>query len=256
MNADRTRIEQVVTNLVSNAVQHTATGGRIAVRVAALADAAELTVSDDGVGMDAETAARAFELFFQAQQGPGAQTRRSRHRAHAGAAHRRAARRRDRGCERRPGHGRDLHASLADDRGAAGERSVQRDAAVRRARRVVIVEDSEDARVSLQRILEREGHTVHTAADGPSGFDVIAQLQPDVALIDIGLPGLDGYRLAAAAALHRAAHVPDRADRLRSRRGPQPRARLGIRRAPDEAAADGSAARVGRVGLGLKRCRL
>ena len=70
VNADRTRIEQVVTNLVSNAVQHTTAGGRIAVRVATLADAAELTVSDDGVGMDADTAARAFELFFQAHQGP------------------------------------------------------------------------------------------------------------------------------------------------------------------------------------------
>ena len=70
VDADRTRIEQVVTNLVSNAVQHTTAGGRIAVRVATLADAAELTVSDDGVGMDADTAARVFELFFQAHQGP------------------------------------------------------------------------------------------------------------------------------------------------------------------------------------------
>jgi CheY-like chemotaxis protein len=69
-------------------------------------------------------------------------------------------------------------------------------AVVHSARRVVIVEDSEDARVSLQRVLEREGHTVHTAADGPSGFDAIAHLRPDVAVIDIGLPGLDGYRLA------------------------------------------------------------
>ena len=74
--------------------------------------------------------------------------------------------------------------------------SAPADAAAQCARRVVIVEDSEDARVSLQRILEREGHIVHTAADGPSGFDAIAQLRPDVALIDIGLPGLDGYRLA------------------------------------------------------------
>jgi CheY-like chemotaxis protein len=64
------------------------------------------------------------------------------------------------------------------------------------ARHVVIVEDSEDTRVSLQKVLEQEGHTVHTAADGPSGFDVIAQVRPDVALIDIGLPGLDGYDLA------------------------------------------------------------
>ena len=70
VNADRTRIVQVVSNLVSNAVQHTVIGGRIDVRVEARADTVELTVSDDGTGMDADTAARVFELFFQAQQGP------------------------------------------------------------------------------------------------------------------------------------------------------------------------------------------
>jgi CheY-like chemotaxis protein len=74
--------------------------------------------------------------------------------------------------------------------------SPEQAAAASRVRRVVIVEDSEDTRVSLQKILEQEGHTVHTAADGPTGLDVIAQVRPDVALIDIGLPGIDGYRLA------------------------------------------------------------
>jgi CheY-like chemotaxis protein len=63
-------------------------------------------------------------------------------------------------------------------------------------RHVVIVEDSQDTRLSLQKVLESEGHTVHTASDGPSGLDTILQVQPDVALVDIGLPGLDGYRLA------------------------------------------------------------
>ncbi len=197
VNADRTRIEQVVTNLVSNAVQHTTAGGRIAVRVATLADAAELTVSDDGVGMDADTAARVFELFFQAHQGP------ERKRGGLGIGLTLARRIVEL-------HGGELEvASEGLGRGATftfllpaiaaplASASAQPAAVVGSARRVVIVEDSEDARVSLQRVLEREGHTVHTAADGPSGFDVIARLRPDVALIDIGLPGLDGYRLAA-----------------------------------------------------------
>ncbi len=70
VNGDRARIEQVITNLVANAAQHTVEGGHINVRVEALQDAVELTVSDDGAGMDAETVARAFELFFQAQQRP------------------------------------------------------------------------------------------------------------------------------------------------------------------------------------------
>jgi NO-binding membrane sensor protein with MHYT domain/CheY-like chemotaxis protein/nitrogen-specific signal transduction histidine kinase len=197
VNADRTRIEQVVSNLVSNAVHHTAAGGRISVHVGTLADAAELTVSDDGVGMDAETAARVFELFFQAHQGPerkrgglgiGLTLARRLVELHGGAIE-----------VASDGSGRGatftfLLPSIAEPLATEATQP----AIVRgRARRVVIVEDSEDARVTLQKILEREGHTVHTAADGPSGFDAIAHLQPDVAVIDIGLPGLDGYSLAA-----------------------------------------------------------
>ncbi len=197
VDADRTRIEQVVTNLVSNAVQHTTAGGRIAVRVASLADAAELTVSDDGVGMDADTAARVFELFFQAHQGPerrrgglgiGLTLARRIVELHGGAIE---------VASDGLGRGATFTFRLPAVAAPLAIASTQPTAVVGSARRVVIVEDSEDARISLQRILEREGHTVHTAADGPSGFDVIAQLQPDVALIDIGLPGLDGYRLAA-----------------------------------------------------------
>ncbi len=196
VDADRTRLEQVVTNLVSNAAKHTASGGRITVCVEALPGAAVLTVSDDGAGMDAETAARAFELFYQAQQGP------ERKRGGLGIGLTLARRIVDL-------HGGDLQvASDGLGKGAtftlrlpaveAPSNAVpaRHDSASARVRRVVIVEDSEDARVSLQRVLEREGHTVHTAADGPSGLDLIASVRPDVALIDIGLPGLDGYRLA------------------------------------------------------------
>jgi CheY-like chemotaxis protein len=177
-------------------VQHTATGGRIAVRVRALAHTVELSVSDDGVGMDAETAARVFEPFFQAQQGP------ERKRGGLGLGLTLARRVVEL-------HGGEIEvASDGLGRGATftlrlpgiapplASPVVQRGAAERSARRVVIVEDAEDARVSLQKILETEGHTVHTAMDGQSGFEMIAKLRPDVALIDIGLPGLDGYSLA------------------------------------------------------------
>jgi diguanylate cyclase len=196
VNADRTRIEQVVNNLVSNAVQHTTAGGRIVVHVGTLADAAELTVSDDGVGMDAETATRAFELFFQAHQGPerkrgglgiGLTLARRIVELHGGAIE---------VASDGLGHGATFTFLLPAIAAPLASVATQ-PALVGCARRVVIVEDSEDARLSLQKILEREGHTVHTAADGPSGFEVIAHLRPDVALIDIGLPGLDGYSLAA-----------------------------------------------------------
>jgi len=196
VNADRTRIVQVVTNLVSNAVQHTVTGGRISLHVASRANAIELTVNDDGVGMDAETAARVFELFFQAHQGPerkrgglglGLTLARRIVELHGGTIE---------VASKGLGTGSTFTIRLPAIAPMAADISGQRRATVGNARHVVIVEDQEDARLSLQKILEQEGHTVHTAADGRSGFDVIAQVRPDVALIDIGLPGLDGYDLA------------------------------------------------------------
>jgi len=196
VNADRTRIEQIVNNLVLNAVQHTTPGGQIAVRVAATPDGALVSVRDDGAGMDTETAAHAFELFFQARQGPerrrgglgiGLTLARRIAELHGGTI--------EAGSDG-PARGSTFTVRLPAVPAPAASPTARLDTAPRSARRVVIVEDSEDARLSLQRILEREGHTVHTAADGPSGFDAIAKLRPDVALIDIGLPGLDGYKVA------------------------------------------------------------
>lgn len=63
-------------------------------------------------------------------------------------------------------------------------------------RRIVIVEDSGDSREMLRYLLEHAGHAVHEAADGPSGLRIILELRPDIALVDVGLPGLDGYEVA------------------------------------------------------------
>ena len=62
--------------------------------------------------------------------------------------------------------------------------------------RVVLVEDLNDYRAILQKVLEMDGHEVSAAADGPSGLELIRSVKPDVAFIDIGLPGLDGYAMA------------------------------------------------------------
>jgi CheY-like chemotaxis protein len=64
------------------------------------------------------------------------------------------------------------------------------------ARDVLVVEDNDDARETLRRILELEGHRVRVAADGLSGLEAVRASTPDIALIDIGLPKMDGYELA------------------------------------------------------------
>ncbi|MGH7385436.1 MAG: response regulator, partial [Candidatus Rokuibacteriota bacterium] len=68
--------------------------------------------------------------------------------------------------------------------------------AVTRGRRVLVVEDSPDARESLRLLLELAGHEVETSEDGPSGLAKLDLFQPEVALIDLGLPGMDGYAVA------------------------------------------------------------
>ena len=76
-----------------------------------------------------------------------------------------------------------------------------------KTRSVLIVEDNDDAREMLRHLLEMDGHRVRTAADGPAALDAVRAAPPDVALIDIGLPGMDGYELAR---------------RIRAERGPRP----------------------------------
>jgi CheY-like chemotaxis protein len=68
--------------------------------------------------------------------------------------------------------------------------------AVAAPRRILIIEDNGDALEMLRAQLERDGHEVYTAADGPAGVEAAAAVRPDVALIDVGLPGFDGYEVA------------------------------------------------------------
>ncbi|MGH7299366.1 MAG: response regulator, partial [Candidatus Rokuibacteriota bacterium] len=63
-------------------------------------------------------------------------------------------------------------------------------------RRILIVEDSQDSRDMLRYLLEHAGHEVHEAADGPAGVEAVLSVRPDIALVDVGLPGLDGYEVA------------------------------------------------------------
>ena len=195
VDGDATRLEQVVTNLVSNALKFTPTGGSIRIWVGSEDGGAVLRVSDTGVGMSPELLPRIFELFVQGDQPPeraagglgiGLTLVRQLVELHGGHIEARSG---------GAGQGSVFTVRLPRARVTSGDRLPTAHAAVPPCR-ILVVEDNADARDMLLALLSLERHDVFTASDGPSGVDAAVRLRPDVALVDIGLPGLNGYEVA------------------------------------------------------------
>jgi signal transduction histidine kinase/CheY-like chemotaxis protein len=202
VRGDRTRLEQVVSNLVSNAVDHTPVNGLVEVRVAREGETARLTVRDFGAGLEPAAAARVFELFYQAKQsrerprgglGIGLTLVRRIAELHGGEAT---------VSSEGLGKGASFSVTLPAIEPPARAAAPERRSRARSRCSVVLIEDSDDARQSLRMLLEMDGHRVETAADGPSGLAKLVEVQPDIALVDIGLPGMDGHELARRARAH------------------------------------------------------
>jgi CheY-like chemotaxis protein len=196
VDADPTRLEQVLGNLLANALKYTPPGGAVAVRVRAEQSSALLEVEDTGAGIAPELLGKVFELFVQGERtldraqgglGIGLTLTRALVEMHGGTVDARSA---------GPGRGATFRIRLPRiPAPAAPVRGPARPAAPA-PRRILIVEDNDDAREMLRAQLERDGHEVHGAADGPAGLEVAEKVQPDVVLIDVGLPGLNGYEVA------------------------------------------------------------
>jgi PAS domain S-box-containing protein len=197
VNGDPTRLEQVVNNLLRNALEYTPVGGSIRVSVKAEDAGAVLRVEDSGVGISADLLGRVFDLFVQDQRGldrPGGGlgigltlTRRLVE-LHGGTVE---------AASPGPGQGSVLTVRLPGLVVAPLEPEPCRTVVNQNIRRrVLIVEDNADARESLRTILELSGHEIYEAGDGPGGVEQALELRPDMALIDIGLPSLDGYEVA------------------------------------------------------------
>jgi PAS domain S-box-containing protein len=192
---DPARLEQIISNLVDNALKYTPAGGAVAVSTTREAGCAVLRVCDTGEGIRADLLGRIFDLFVQEPQaldrargglGLGLTLVKRLAELHGGEVAAASA---------GPGQGSEFTVRFplgeaADDVAAPAPRAL---AAPRR--RVLIVEDNGDARESLQLLLQLAGHEVETAADGPSGLRKLEAFRPDVALVDLGLPGIDGYDL-------------------------------------------------------------
>ena len=196
VDADSIRVEQIVSNLVSNALKYTPAGGRITICVRPAGDQAVLTVEDTGVGIPPHLLSRIFDLFVQGERrldrtqgglGIGLTLVRRLVELHGGTVEA-FSEGRDRGSRFTVR----LKAIAARSHLEVGRTGVWTAA----RRRILVIEDNADARSILRALLEAAGHEVHEAADGPRGLELALALRPDVALIDLGLPGLDGFEVA------------------------------------------------------------
>jgi PAS domain S-box-containing protein len=202
VDGDSARLEQVINNLLDNALKYTATGGEVRLTTEQVGRDAVLRVRDTGEGIRTELGARVFDLFVQEPQaldrsrgglGLGLALVKQLVELHGGSVS---------VTSRGPGHGSEFTVRLpAVVAGAEPEptSAAPADPAAHRRRRVLIVEDNADAREGLRLLLTYAGHEVETAEDASSGLDKLRTFQPEIALIDIGLPGVDGYTLARMA---------------------------------------------------------
>jgi PAS domain S-box-containing protein len=198
---DAARLDQVIANLLDNALKYTEPGGRITVRTGMAGGHATLCVQDTGRGIDPRLLPRVFDLFVQEPQGLersggglglGLAVVKRLVELHGGAV-----------SVHSEGRGRGAQflvrlpaaAAVADTPDAPPPRRT----APGPGRRVLVVEDNADAREMLRMALEAIGHQVEEAEDGPTGLARLSSFRPDVALVDLGLPGLDGYALARIA---------------------------------------------------------
>ncbi|WP_157270877.1 hybrid sensor histidine kinase/response regulator [Azohydromonas aeria] len=193
---DTTRLTQVVTNLLTNAAKYTPAPGRVDVSVKHDGEVATMQVSDNGMGMSESLLQRAFKPFVQGVRaldrsegglGVGLALVKNIVELHGGSVSAGSA-----GL----GKGTTITVTLPVQQQAAAEASAAAQTVVPSLRRVLVVDDHQDAAESLALLLSMSGHDVEVAQDGPMALRTAAAFQPDVVLLDIGLPGMDGYELA------------------------------------------------------------
>ena len=196
VDADPTRLAQIITNLVNNAAKYTPAGGRLAVACARDGGQAVILVRDNGAGIPPEMLPRIFDLFTQAEPssarthgglGIGLTLVKNLVEMQGGSV---VARSRGRGM------GSEFEVRLPAIAAPDVEEPRASAAGALRRMRVLVVEDNADTRETLRRVLELDGHEVQEAADGPEGVEIALSSRPEAVIVDIGLPGLDGYEVA------------------------------------------------------------
>jgi len=198
VDGDMTRLAQVVSNLLNNAAKYTERGGRIRLCVERQGSDAVVTVEDNGAGIPAHMLSKVFDMFTQVDRslerstgglGIGLSLVRRLVDLHGGSVHARS-----------DGDGRGsafvvrlpMVGSCAADRREEGEVEPVHPQS---RRRILVVDDNQDAAISLALLLRIMGFETKTAYDGLEALDVAAAFRPDVVLLDIGMPKLNGYEV-------------------------------------------------------------
>lgn len=198
ISGDPMRLEQVVANVLGNAVKYTPAGGRIEVSLEREADEAILTVMDTGIGLSAEFLPEIFDLFVQARRsadkniagmGIGLALVQRLVTMHGGTVEARSA-----GLDQGSTFVIRLPA-LSTDAVLPEAMTIKNGAAMSRRCKILVVDDNAAVLQISAEVLGLYGHEVETAADGNAALQIASTFLPDLVLLDIGLPGIDGYEV-------------------------------------------------------------
>ncbi len=202
LEIDPTRLAQVLTNLITNAIKYTESGGKITVRLTSQEDGVRIAVTDTGAGLSRQEIGRIFEMFHQSRTphtqsigglGVGLTVARSLAELHGGGL-----------MAESPGVGKGATFTLWLPRlidSKAVDFSVPSltplpdvvDRRLLRGRRILLVEDSADTREALERIFKRRSCEVTTAASGEEALELVHRTPPEIIISDLGLPGMSGF---------------------------------------------------------------
>jgi signal transduction histidine kinase/DNA-binding response OmpR family regulator len=202
---DFVRLAQVVSNLVNNSAKYTPEGGRIEVTAEARDGEAQIVVRDDGEGIDAQLLPRVFELFVQGERsldrsqgglGLGLTLVKRLVELHDG---------RVQALSDGPGRGAEFRVTLpciSVVQKDTGQKKPATHASPVQGRRVLVVDDNLDAAETIAAFLRLEGHQTKVVSEGPLVLSTALVFEPQVVVLDIGLPGLDGYAIARQLRAH------------------------------------------------------
>ena len=196
MAGDEVRLVQVFNNLLVNAIKFTGPGGSIRVKASMVGFEVKVDVEDSGVGLSASELERIFDLFYQAPQssdrsrgglGLGLPIVKSLVEMHGGSVHATSA---------GPGHGSCFTVRLPLCEAPATDEAAAPEPAAQGAGNILVVDDNEDAADTCVALMQLSGYAARVAYTPQGALEILREFKPDLAILDIGLPGMSGYALA------------------------------------------------------------